>query len=862
MTLNWIRYFDMLRADIGPTKYLIDSFGNLSHMDKRPLETESRKRKPLLTIISRAHTASMRYVRYDKMNEPGSHLENPGSFWWRPIKMGSTLETLPSLGWSNSCVYSFRNMSCFISGFPGVFASPPPAHTIIAKQPFAEKARKYWHQSTEYRVEGFHTISRWKRQPWVRFLERLEILFSKLDNGTGSWRYPKRLCDILCIAFSGANDRDTHTGGFGGAARPRKVTLIACIEEPEPLNRRSVIKASTTSQAPVVDGKAPPKRIELLRISSSILRQFKQRLPPPLASPFKYYELLENLHRPGASGMFSRASSYRNTTPLPASIGHTTDSCITPDMTLISVPNVSYPSTGLPFNSFMERPWQASPISRRYPVVVGEFQYSLKLEDAHLYTKAAKPPSPFSTQVIALETPPGEKNIIVAMAKSGVFPHGSNSTRDRDRNKMGSEGLRQRRVGFPSFVISKEDRLLAISEPRRRKYVKEETFGTKKFYNPGEMDREEFLRFKMSKMDRFSTIPKRQRDMLRSLPIYYEHIGARIVRQDLRYYCARMASHATIMFVQGDIKLPVYVVTSLNTPLWEISEMRVDDNKTDVGNVVFAKWFNRQLARSYVRYRMLKFETKYVDILLRERHHCYFPNRQLGMPYFRDALFFHEAELRTRWKTKNKLKKLTMGDTRPAVNKLAEHDHRLFRTPLLGNRKTLSPATGRGHPTHFERRVPVRTASIQPHAGLPAVQEFNHPTSQSGLVKWSSEAVSTLGSSVWLSESSEQIFHYSEFANSESVEYLNKFAVLTLIVRASFTLKTQSLAVPQFGKDPWDKLEVGSELAGKHVNTKLSENFDGWDPSSRRLIRLRALQGFYAIPQHGIKSTLPKPQAK
>ncbi|ORY11921.1 hypothetical protein BCR34DRAFT_601038 [Clohesyomyces aquaticus] len=53
-----------------------------------------------------------------------------------------------------------------------------------------------------------------------------------------------------------------------------------------------------------------------------------------------------------------------------------------------------------------------------------------------------------------------------------------------------------------------------------------------------------------------------------------------------------MAAQATITFSQPGVQAPVYVVTSLSTPPWEILEMQVSEEKTGNGDLIFVRHFD------------------------------------------------------------------------------------------------------------------------------------------------------------------------------------------------------------------------------------------------------------------------------
>jgi len=53
-----------------------------------------------------------------------------------------------------------------------------------------------------------------------------------------------------------------------------------------------------------------------------------------------------------------------------------------------------------------------------------------------------------------------------------------------------------------------------------------------------------------------------------------------------------MSNSATITFSQTGLQPPVYVVTSLSEPPWEILEMSVDTEQTASANAIFTRRFD------------------------------------------------------------------------------------------------------------------------------------------------------------------------------------------------------------------------------------------------------------------------------
>jgi hypothetical protein len=62
---------------------------------------------------------------------------------------------------------------------------------------------------------------------------------------------------------------------------------------------------------------------------------------------------------------------------------------------------------------------------------------------------------------------------------------------------------------------------------------------------------------------------------------------------------AAMAGQARITFTQPGIQPPVYVVTSLSNPPWETLELNVTNEKTDSGDLIFARQFENVDEGSY-----------------------------------------------------------------------------------------------------------------------------------------------------------------------------------------------------------------------------------------------------------------------
>jgi hypothetical protein len=60
-----------------------------------------------------------------------------------------------------------------------------------------------------------------------------------------------------------------------------------------------------------------------------------------------------------------------------------------------------------------------------------------------------------------------------------------------------------------------------------------------------------------------------------------------------------MTSHATITFAQTGVQPPVYVLTSLSEPPWEILEMDVDKEQTASANLIFTRRFENVAEGSY-----------------------------------------------------------------------------------------------------------------------------------------------------------------------------------------------------------------------------------------------------------------------
>lgn len=60
-----------------------------------------------------------------------------------------------------------------------------------------------------------------------------------------------------------------------------------------------------------------------------------------------------------------------------------------------------------------------------------------------------------------------------------------------------------------------------------------------------------------------------------------------------------MAANATIIFSQPGVQPPVYVVTSLSEPPWEILEMFVDEQQPESENLVFKRTFQNVSKGSY-----------------------------------------------------------------------------------------------------------------------------------------------------------------------------------------------------------------------------------------------------------------------
>lgn len=60
-----------------------------------------------------------------------------------------------------------------------------------------------------------------------------------------------------------------------------------------------------------------------------------------------------------------------------------------------------------------------------------------------------------------------------------------------------------------------------------------------------------------------------------------------------------MKGTATITFSQAGVQSPVYVVTSLSSPPWEILEMSVSDEQTTSGDLIFTKQFEDVAEGSY-----------------------------------------------------------------------------------------------------------------------------------------------------------------------------------------------------------------------------------------------------------------------
>ncbi|KAF2789054.1 hypothetical protein K505DRAFT_365945 [Melanomma pulvis-pyrius CBS 109.77] len=60
-----------------------------------------------------------------------------------------------------------------------------------------------------------------------------------------------------------------------------------------------------------------------------------------------------------------------------------------------------------------------------------------------------------------------------------------------------------------------------------------------------------------------------------------------------------MTGHARITFSQPGVQSPVYVVTSLSNPPWETLELSVADEKTDSGQLLFARQFDHVSEGSY-----------------------------------------------------------------------------------------------------------------------------------------------------------------------------------------------------------------------------------------------------------------------
>jgi hypothetical protein len=62
---------------------------------------------------------------------------------------------------------------------------------------------------------------------------------------------------------------------------------------------------------------------------------------------------------------------------------------------------------------------------------------------------------------------------------------------------------------------------------------------------------------------------------------------------------AAMAGQARITFTQPGVQPPVYVVTSLSNPPWETLELNVTNEKTDSGDLIFARQFENVDEGSY-----------------------------------------------------------------------------------------------------------------------------------------------------------------------------------------------------------------------------------------------------------------------
>lgn len=60
-----------------------------------------------------------------------------------------------------------------------------------------------------------------------------------------------------------------------------------------------------------------------------------------------------------------------------------------------------------------------------------------------------------------------------------------------------------------------------------------------------------------------------------------------------------MTESATITFSQPGVQPPVYVVTSLSDPPWEILEMTVDKDEAGSGNLIFTRRFDNVAAGDY-----------------------------------------------------------------------------------------------------------------------------------------------------------------------------------------------------------------------------------------------------------------------
>jgi hypothetical protein len=60
-----------------------------------------------------------------------------------------------------------------------------------------------------------------------------------------------------------------------------------------------------------------------------------------------------------------------------------------------------------------------------------------------------------------------------------------------------------------------------------------------------------------------------------------------------------MSNSATITFSQTGIQPPVYVVTSLSDPPWDILEMNVEKEQTASANLIFTRRFEGVAEGSY-----------------------------------------------------------------------------------------------------------------------------------------------------------------------------------------------------------------------------------------------------------------------